>query len=162
MSAYKAFHERSIKDPEGFWAEQAKLVEWQKPFDKVLDYNNPPFAKWYVGGKINLCHNAVDRHLKDRGDQQALISVSTETEQEKTYTFKELHTEVNRMAAILKANGVVKGDSRFNLHADWLTEAVRFCVCWLVLVLVQFTLWCSVALLHTAWLQESMMQNQRW
>ena len=80
MSAYKAFHERSIKDPEGFWAEQAKLVEWQKPFDKVLDYNNPPFAKWYVGGKINLCHNAVDRHLKDRGDQQALISVSTETD----------------------------------------------------------------------------------
>jgi propionyl-CoA synthetase len=122
MSAYKAFHERSIKDPEGFWAEQAKLVEWQKPFDKVLDYNNPPFAKWYVGGKINLCHNAVDRHLKDRADQQALISVSTETDQEKTYTFKELHTEVNRMAAILKANGVVKGD-RVLIYMPMVAEA---------------------------------------
>ena len=122
MSAYKAFHERSIKDPEGFWAEQAKLVEWHKPFEKVLDYNNPPFAKWYVGGKINLCHNAVDRHLKDRGDQQALISVSTETDQEKTYTFKELHTEVNRMAAILKANGVVKGD-RVLIYMPMVAEA---------------------------------------
>jgi propionyl-CoA synthetase len=159
MSAYKAFHERSIKDPEGFWAEQAKLVEWHKPFEKVLDYNNPPFAKWYVGGKINLCHNAVDRHLKDRGDQQALISVSTETDQEKTYTFKELHTEVNRMAAILKANGVVKGD-RVLIYMPMVAEAAFAMLACARLGAI--TLWCSVALLHTAWLQESMMQNQRW
>ncbi|MFM8461274.1 MAG: propionate--CoA ligase [Polynucleobacter victoriensis] len=122
MSAYKAFHERSIKDPQGFWAEQAQLIEWQKPFDQVLDYSNPPFAKWFVGGKTNLCHNAVDRHLKDRADQQALIAVSTETDQEKTYTFKELHTEVNRMAAILKANGVVKGD-RVLIYMPMIAEA---------------------------------------
>ena len=122
MSAYKAFHERSVKDPQGFWAEQAQLIEWQKPFDQVLDYSNPPFAKWFVGGKTNLCHNAVDRHLKDRADQQALIAVSTETDQEKTYTFKELHTEVNRMAAILKANGVVKGD-RVLIYMPMIAEA---------------------------------------
>jgi propionyl-CoA synthetase len=122
MSAYKAFHERSVKDPQGFWAEQAQLIEWQKPFDQVLDYSNPPFAKWFVGGKTNLCHNAVDRHLKDRADQQALIAVSTETDQERTYTFKELHTEVNRMAAILKANGVVKGD-RVLIYMPMIAEA---------------------------------------
>lgn len=122
MSAYKAFHERSVKDPQGFWAEQAQLIEWQKPFDQVLDYSNPPFAKWFVGGKTNLCHNAVDRHLKDRADQQALVAVSTETDQEKSYTFKELHTEVNRMAAILKAHGVVKGD-RVLIYMPMIAEA---------------------------------------
>ena len=122
MSAYKAFHERSIKDPEGFWAEQAQLIDWHKPFDQVLDYSKPPFAKWYVGGKTNLCHNAVDRHLKDRADQQALISVSTETDQERTYTFKELHTEVNRMAAILQAHGVIKGD-RVLIYMPMVAEA---------------------------------------
>lgn len=122
MSAYKAFHERSVKDPQGFWAEQAQLIEWQKPFDQVLDYSNPPFAKWFIGGKTNLCHNAVDRHLKDRPNQQALIAVSTETDQEKIYTFQELHTEVNRMAAILKANGVVKGD-RVLIYMPMIAEA---------------------------------------
>lgn len=60
---YRAFYERSIKDPDGFWAEQAKLVDWAKPFAKVLDYSRPPFARWFVGGETNLCHNAVDRHL---------------------------------------------------------------------------------------------------
>jgi propionyl-CoA synthetase len=122
MSAYKAFHERSVKDPQGFWAEQAQLIEWQKPFDQVLDYSHPPFAKWFIGGKTNLCHNAVDRHLKDRPNQQALIAVSTETDQEKIYTFQELHTEVNRMAAILKANGVVKGD-RVLIYMPMIAEA---------------------------------------
>ena len=110
MGNYKSFHERSIKDPVGFWSEQAKLIHWEKPFDSALNYDNPPFAKWFVGGKTNLCYNAVDRHLKDRGDQQALVAISTETDQEQVYTFKELHAEVNRMAAILKANGVKKGD----------------------------------------------------
>jgi len=109
-TGYKSFHESSIKDPKGFWAEQAKLVDWHKPFDQVFDYSNPPFAKWFIGGQTNLCHNAVDRHLKDRAQQIALVAVSTETEQERTYTFEELHAEVNRMAAILQAHGVVKGD----------------------------------------------------
>ena len=107
---YKSFHENSIRDPKAFWSEQAKLVDWHQPFSQVLDYSKPPFAKWFVGGQTNLCHNAVDRHLKDRASQIALVAVSTETNQEHAYTFLELHDEVNRMAAILQANGVKKGD----------------------------------------------------
>lgn len=107
---YKSFHENSIRDPKAFWSEQAKLVDWHQPFSQVLDYSKPPFAKWFVGGQTNLCHNAVDRHLKDRANQIALVAVSTETNQEHAYTFAELHDEVNRMAAILQANGVKKGD----------------------------------------------------
>jgi len=107
---YKSFHENSIRDPKVFWSEQAKLVDWHQPFSQVLDYSKPPFAKWFVGGQTNLCHNAVDRHLKDRASQIALVAVSTETNQEHAYTFLELHDEVNRMAAILQANGVKKGD----------------------------------------------------
>lgn len=109
-TGYKSFHENSIRDPKSFWSEQAKLVDWHQPFSQVLDYSKPPFAKWFVGGQTNLCHNAVDRHLKDRANQIALVAVSTETNQEHAYTFAELYDEVNRMAAILQANGVKKGD----------------------------------------------------
>jgi propionyl-CoA synthetase len=84
MVAYADFHRRSIEDRDAFWSEQAKLVDWETPPQQICDYNNPPFAKWFVGGKTNLCHNAVDRHLKDRADQAALIFVSTETNQEHT------------------------------------------------------------------------------
>jgi len=122
MGNYKEFHAKSIQDPAGFWSEQAKLIHWEKPFDQVLEYNKPPFAKWFVGGKTNLCFNAVDRHLKDRGNQNALIAVSTETDQEKAYTFAELHAEVNRMAAILKANGVKRGD-RVLIYMPMIAEA---------------------------------------
>src|ERR1700693_1242030 len=107
---YDALYRRSIDEKDAFWAEQAKLIDWHKPFGKVLDYSKPPFAKWFNGGETNLCHNAVDRHLKDRADQRALIYVSTETNQEKIYSYKELHAEVQRMAAILQSLGVGKGD----------------------------------------------------
>ncbi len=66
-NVYSAFHRRSIDDRDGFWREQAALVDWHRPFDQVLDYSRPPFAKWFVGGLTNLCHNAVDRHLAARG-----------------------------------------------------------------------------------------------
>ena len=122
MSNYKDFHARSINDPINFWSEQAKLIHWEKPFEQVLDYNKPPFAKWFVGGKTNICFNAVDRHLKDRGDQNALIAVSTETDQERAYTFNELHAEVNRMAAILKSQGLVQGD-RVLIYMPMIAEA---------------------------------------
>ena len=100
MVAYADFHRRSIEDRDAFWSEQAKLVDWETPPQQICDYSNPPFAKWFVGGKTNLCHNAVDRHLKDRADQAALIFVSTETNQEHTYSFRELHAEVQRIAAL--------------------------------------------------------------
>ena len=121
-ASYKTVHESSIADPIEFWGEQAKLIHWEKPFNQVLDYANPPFSKWFAGGLTNLCYNAVDRHLVERGDQIALVAVSTETNQEKTYTFRELHAEVNRMAAILKTNGVNKGD-RVLIYMPMIAEA---------------------------------------
>ena len=122
MSSYAAFHQRSIQDRDGFWAEQAQLIDWQTPYERVCDYDKPPFAKWFVGGKTNLCHNAVDRHLKTRPDQNALIFVSTETEQEKAYSFRELHAEVQRMAAILQDLGVKQGD-RVLIYMPMIPEA---------------------------------------
>ena len=71
MATYREFHRRSIQDREGFWAEQAGLIHWQRPFQKVLDYSKPPFARWFVGGETNLCHNAIDRHLASRAEQKA-------------------------------------------------------------------------------------------
>ncbi|MBE2262167.1 MAG: propionate--CoA ligase [Burkholderiaceae bacterium] len=122
MTDYADFHRRSIEDRDGFWGEQAQLVDWQTPPQQVCDYSNPPFAKWFVGGTTNLCHNAVDRHLKDRADQAALIFVSTETNQEKVYSFRELHAEVQRMAAVLKELGVQKGD-RVLIYMPMIAEA---------------------------------------
>jgi propionyl-CoA synthetase len=120
--SYKTVHAQSIQDPQAFWGKEAKHIHWEKPFDTVLDYSKPPFAHWFKGGLTNLCYNAVDRHLAERGDQIALVAVSTETDIEKAYTFKELHAEVNRMAAILKANGVGKGD-RVLIYMPMIAEA---------------------------------------
>ena len=122
MTSYTDFYRRSIDDRDAFWAEQAQLIDWQTPPQTICDYSKPPFAKWFVGGTTNLCHNAVDRHLKDRADQPALIFVSTETDQEKVYTFRELHAEVQRMAAVLKGLGVQKGD-RVLIYMPMIAEA---------------------------------------
>jgi len=105
MGSYAAFHRRSLEDREGFWAEQAKLIHWHKPFGQVLDYSRPPFARWFVGGEINLCYNAVDRHLAARGGQKALVWISTETGQSESFTYRELFEEVNRVAAMMKSLG---------------------------------------------------------
>ena len=123
MTTYAEFQRRSLEDRDGFWAEQAQRIEWQTPPQQVCDYSNPPFARWFVGGTTNLCHNAVDRHLATRGDQAALIAVSTETGTEKTYTFQDLHTEVQRMAAALLALGVQQGD-RVLIYMPMIAEAV--------------------------------------
>ncbi|MFM1950263.1 MAG: Acetyl-coenzyme synthetase [Pseudomonadota bacterium] len=122
MGQYADFHKRSILDRDAFWADQAQLIDWHKPPQEICDYSNPPFAKWFKGGETNLCHNAVDRHLNDRGDQAALIFISTETNQEITYTFKQLHAEVQRMAASLLSLGVKKGD-RVLIYMPMIAEA---------------------------------------
>ena len=119
---YKAFYRRSIQDREGFWAEQAQLVHWHRPFERVLDFSRPPFAKWFVGGQTNLCYNAVDRHLAARAGQQALIYISTETGEQRSYTFQELHDEVRRFAAVIRSLGVGKGD-RVIIYMPMIAEA---------------------------------------
>jgi propionyl-CoA synthetase len=122
MGNYRDFHRRSIEQRDAFWAEQAKLVDWHKPFDSVLDYSRPPFAKWFVGGETNLCHNAIDRHLAARAEQKALVYISTEVDQERSYTFRELHQEVQRVAAMMQSLGVKKGD-RVIIYMPMIPEA---------------------------------------
>ena len=119
---YRAFHRRSLEDRDAFWTEQAALVEWHKPFERVLDYSRPPFARWFVGGETNLCHNALDRHLAVRGDQPALVWISTEVEKQISYTYRELHAEVNRCAAMMRSLGVGRGD-RVLLYMPMIPEA---------------------------------------
>lgn len=123
MATYRDFHRRSIEDPSGFWSEQARLVDWHKPPRTVLDYSKPPFREWFVGGETNLCYNAVDRHLPTRSQQPALVWISTEVDQKRTFTYAQLHDEVSRFAAVLKAHGVGKGD-RVLIYMPMTPEAV--------------------------------------
>ncbi|MEJ6005382.1 propionate--CoA ligase [Paucibacter sp. AS339] len=120
--SYAQFHQRSLSEPDLFWAEQAELIEWHKPAEQICDYSKPPFARWFVGGQTNLCHNAVDRHARDRPADRALIWVSTEVEQERVYSFAELQAEVECMAAILLAQGVQQGD-RVLVYMPMIPEA---------------------------------------
>ena len=122
MITCREFHRRSIEDREGFWAEQAKLIHWNRAPAKVLDYSRPPFAKWFVGGETNLCYNAVDRHLASRGEQQALVYISTETNEERSFTYRQLHAEVRRAAAMMRSLGVGKGD-RVIVYMPMIPEA---------------------------------------
>ncbi len=120
---YAEFYQRSLAEPDAFWAEQARLIDWQQPFQRVCNNDKPPFTRWFEGGTTNLCHNAVDRHLATRADQNALIWVSTEVGQEKVYSFAELHAEVQRMAAVILAQGVKAGD-RVLIYMPMIPEAV--------------------------------------
>jgi propionyl-CoA synthetase len=123
MSTYREAHRRSIDDPESFWGEQARRIHWEAPFEQVLDRSNPPFARWFVGGKTNLCYNAVDRHLAARAQQNALVYVSTETGIERRYTYAELHAEVNRMAAVMRSLDVKQGE-RVLIYLPMIPEAL--------------------------------------
>ncbi|GAB2724789.1 propionate--CoA ligase [Melaminivora jejuensis] len=119
---FAAFHHRSIHERDAFWAEQAELIDWQSRPAQICDYSNPPFARWFVGGTTNLCHNAIDRHVAQRGEQAALIAISTETGSERTYSYAELHREVQRMAAVLQSLGVGQGD-RVLIYMPMIAEA---------------------------------------
>ncbi|MCG2586161.1 propionate--CoA ligase [Massilia sp. TS11] len=122
MASYKDFYRRSIDQRDEFWKEQSELIDWQTPPQQICDFSRPPFVKWFAGGKTNLCHNAVDRHAATRPDARALVYVSTETNEEKVYTFAELKTEVMRMAAIMQTLGVGKGD-RVLIYMPMIAEA---------------------------------------
>ena len=121
--AYEDVYRRSIEQPEAFWGEEAKAIHWHVPPQQVLDYSNPPFRRWFVGGQTNLCYNAVDRHLAERGDQLALVAVSTETDVTRELTYRDLYREVNAFAAVLKKLDVGRGD-RVVIYMPNMAEAV--------------------------------------
>jgi propionyl-CoA synthetase len=123
MTTYKVTHCSSISAASSFWAKQASRIDWVRPFEQVCDFSKPPFAKWFVGGETNLCYNAIDRHLATRPNQAALVWISSETEQTRTFTYRQLWQEVNRFAAVLKSLGIGKGD-RVLIYMPMVPEAV--------------------------------------
>jgi propionyl-CoA synthetase len=121
---YRAVHARSLKEPEGFWAEQAEALDWTKRWDKVLDPSRAPFYRWYAGGELNACYNALDRHVeRGRADQTALIYDSPVTNSKKSFTYRELRDHVARLAGAIAAQGVGKGD-RVIIYMPMIPEAV--------------------------------------
>lgn len=124
MDAYKEMYERSIADPEAFWADIAKEFHWEKPWDKVREYDfeNEVYIRWFTNAKTNICYNALDRQIAEgRGDQDAIIWEGNDPGEERRYTYKELHTEVCKFANVLKAQGVQKGD-RVTLYMPMVPE----------------------------------------
>ena len=121
---YRALHARSLNDPAGFWAEQAQAIDWTRRWDKVLDDSTPPFYRWFPGGELNACHNALDRHVDGgRADQTALIYDSPVTGTKKSFTYRALRDEVAKLAGAIAAQGVGKGD-RVILYMPMIPEAV--------------------------------------
>ena len=121
---YEIAHRQSIQDPDSFWAAAAQDCHWYKKWDKVLDDTNKPFYRWFTGGELNSCHNALDYHIENgRGDQDALIYDSPVTQTIKTYTYNQMRDEVARFAGALAAQGVVKGD-RVLIYMPMIPEAV--------------------------------------
>ena len=122
LTTYADFHVRSLVERDAFWAEQARRIDWQVPPQQICDTSRPPFARWFVGGTTNLCHNAVDRHAAMRPDAAALIWVSTEVGEERVYSFAQLLAEVEAFAAVLVAQGVGQGD-RVLIYMPMIPEA---------------------------------------
>ncbi len=122
---YKEMYARSIKDPNGFWAEQAKRIDWIKPFSKVKNTSFDPHnvsIKWFEDGTLNASYNCVDRHLAKRGDQTAILWEGDDPKDDKKITYKQLHADVCRFANVLKARGVKKGD-RVTIYMPMIPEA---------------------------------------
>ena len=122
---YAAMYDRSIKDAAGFWAAQAKRIDWFKPFTKVKDTSFDPHhvsIKWFEDGLTNVAHNCIDRHLATRGDQIAIIWEGDDPRDERKITYRELHAEVSRFANVLKARGVQKGD-RITIYLPMIPES---------------------------------------
>src|SRR5687768_7721925 len=107
---YAEVHARSLQDPQGFWGEVAAGIDWTRKWDRVLDDSRPPFHRWFAGGELNTCYNALDRHLAKRADQAALIYDSPVTNTVRTYTYRQLTDEVARFAGVLAGHRLAKGD----------------------------------------------------
>ena len=108
---YADVHARSLKDPEGYWGEVAAKIDWIKPWSRVLDPSRPPFYRWFAGGELNTCYNALDRHVeRGRADQSALIYDSPVTGTIRSYSYREMRDLVARFAGVLAGLGVGRGD----------------------------------------------------
>jgi len=122
--AYQDAYDRSIQDPEKFWGEAANAIHWDQPYTRVLDDSRAPFYRWFPGGQLNTCYNALDCHVEQgRGDQAALIYDSPVTNTIKKFTYRQLLDEVSRFAGVLVASGVAKGD-RVIIYMPMMPEAV--------------------------------------
>ena len=122
--AFDRVYRRSLEDPEGFWGEAARAVDWYRPWDRVLDGSRPPFYRWFPGGVLNTCHNALDRHVETgKGDRIALIYDSPVTGTVRTFTYRDLRDRVARCAGGLRDLGVEKGD-RVVIYMPMVPEAV--------------------------------------
>ena len=131
MDEYEKMYERSLKDPEGFWGEQAETIDWFKKWDRVLDYDfSRGKIEWFKGGKTNAAYNCLDRHLKDgKKDKTALIWVGNEPGEEKKYTYQELYDEVAKLSNALRKMGVKKGD-RVSIYLPMIPElAISLLAC---------------------------------
>ena len=124
MSAYWETYDRWRRDPQGFWADAAEAIHWERKWDRVLDDSRVPFYRWFAGGVLNTCYNALDRHVeRGRGERAGLIYDSPVTGTLKTYTYRELRDEVAIFAGALMAQGVAKGD-RVIVYMPLVPEAV--------------------------------------
>ena len=122
--AFDEVYRHSLEDPERFWGEAARAVDWYRPWDRVLDGSRPPFYRWFPGGVLNTCHNALDRHVETgKGDRIALIYDSPVTGTVKTFTYRDLRDRVARCAGGLRDLGVEKGD-RVVIYMPMVPEAV--------------------------------------
>jgi len=123
-SRYEEAYARSLADPEGFWAEAAEAIDWERRWDRVLDDRHAPFYRWFAGARLNTCHNALDRHVAaGRGDQTALIYDSPMTGRVRRFSFAELRDEAARFAGALAREGVQRGD-RVVIYMPMIPEAV--------------------------------------
>jgi propionyl-CoA synthetase len=117
-------YRRSLEEPEAFWAEAAAAIDWVEPWERVLDDSRAPFYRWFSGGRLNTCHNALDRHVeRGRADQPALVYDSPVTDTVATFTYRELRDAVARFAGALAAQGVERGD-RVLVYMPMVPEAV--------------------------------------
>jgi propionyl-CoA synthetase len=122
--SYQEIYARSLQDPEAFWAEAAEALAWDRRWDRVLDDARPPFYRWFGGGRLNTCYNAVDRHVEaGRGDQLAVIHDSPVTDSIRTLTFAELQDQAARFAGVLRGQGVGYGD-RVIIYMPMVPEAL--------------------------------------
>src|SRR5919197_1040757 len=123
-SRYDEVYTQWRENPEGFWAEAAEAIHWYKKWDRVLDSSRPPFYRWFTGGMVNTCYNALDRHVESgRGDQPALIYDSPVTSTITTFSYRELLDEVARFAGVLVRQGIHKGD-RVIIYMPMVPEAI--------------------------------------